>query len=49
VQQYALWPVLRDDGWPVGWQIVGERTDAGVNPWISAEKYAEIESELIFP
>lgn len=49
LQQYALWPVVRDDGWPVGWQIVGERSADGLDLWISAEKYAEIEDEVILP
>lgn len=49
LQQYALWPVVRDDGWPVGWQIVGEVTESGVDPWISAERFAEIEDDLILP
>jgi hypothetical protein len=40
---------VRDDGWPVGWQVVGERSADGIVPWISAERFAEIEDEIILP
>lgn len=49
LSRYVLLPVTRADGWPVGYQIVGERGESGVTPWISAERWAEVESRLIYP
>ncbi len=46
---YALWPITRADGWPVGYQIVGERSAEGLTPWVSPTRWAEIENQLILP
>lgn len=49
LHQYALLPLVRDDGWTIGYQIVGERSEDGIVPWVSAERWAEIEFEVILP
>lgn len=47
--RYALWPITRADGWPVGYQMVGERTSAGITPWVTPDRWAEIEDQIILP
>jgi hypothetical protein len=49
LRDYALLPILRSDGWTIGYRIVGQRTAEGVRPWISAERWAEIEGQLLMP
>jgi hypothetical protein len=46
---YALLPILRGDGWIIGYRIVGERTAEGVRPWVSPERWAEIEGQVVLP
>ncbi|MBN1178047.1 MAG: DUF2723 domain-containing protein, partial [Anaerolineae bacterium] len=37
LREYALLPVLRGDGWPIGYRVVGHRApDGSVTPWVSA-------------
>ncbi len=47
--QYALLPILRDDGWTIGYQIVGERNGDSITPWVSDARWAEIEPLLVLP
>ncbi|VAW43118.1 hypothetical protein MNBD_CHLOROFLEXI01-2573, partial [hydrothermal vent metagenome] len=47
--EYILLPLFNEDGWPVGYQIVGQQTADTITPWIPAERFAEIEDQLIFP
>jgi hypothetical protein len=49
LHEYALWPITRGDGWPIGYRIVGQRTDEGVTPWVSPQRWAEIESQILLP
>jgi hypothetical protein len=49
VHQYALLPLLRYDDLVLGYRVVGERTDEGVTPWVSPERWAEIEAQVIQP
>ena len=49
IGRFILLPILRDDGWTVGYQVVGEQTDEGVDVWVSAEKWQAIEPQLIYP
>ena len=49
VHGWALLPILRSDGWPIGYRVVGKRTGEGVAPWVSPERWREIEGEVILP
>lgn len=49
LHDYALLPILRGDGWPIGYRIVGQRTAGGVTPWVSSERWAEIEGQVLMP
>lgn len=49
LQGYALLPLLNESGWTVGYQIVGEKTAISTTPYIAADRFAEIEEQLIFP
>jgi len=47
---YALLPVLRGDGWPVGYRVVGEQAPNGeVLPWVGPGEWAEIRDKVILP
>jgi hypothetical protein len=48
--EYALLPILRDDGWTIGYRIVGQRTaDGAITPWVSSERWAEVSSQVVLP
>lgn len=49
LEQYILLPFYNESGWPVGYQIVGQKTAETIIPWIPADRFAEIEDQLIFP
>jgi hypothetical protein len=50
LQEYVLLPILRGDGWTIGYRVVGQRNaDGTVTPWVSPEEWAEIEGQVIFP
>jgi len=50
LSKYVLLPVLRGDGWPIGYRVVGRRTaDGQVEPWVSAELWREVEGQLLWP
>jgi len=49
VSRYALLPLHRGDGWALGYRIVGERTDAGIVPWVSATEWAAMQNEVLSP
>lgn len=45
---YALLPILRDDGWPVGYRLVGHQTDAGPEIWLPAAEWEVVEEQIIW-
>jgi hypothetical protein len=47
LRPYALLPVQRDDGWTIGYQLVGERTAEGIVPWVSAETWQAIQERIL--
>jgi len=49
LSDYALLPVVRGDGWTIGYRIVAERNAAGMVPWVSPERWAEIEGQVLMP
>ncbi len=49
LEQFVLLPFYDENGWPVGYHIVGEQIDGDITPWISGERFAEVEAALIFP
>jgi len=50
LHNYVLLPVLRDDGWPIGYRVVGRRTgEGGVEPWVGPEEWARIQDRLLWP
>jgi hypothetical protein len=50
LHDYVLLPVLRDDGWPVGYRVVGRRTaDGGVERWVPDEEWEQIQGQLLWP
>lgn len=49
VQQWALLPLKRPDGWTIGYRVVGERTADGVRPWLPPAEWALIEDQVILP
>jgi hypothetical protein len=49
LSDYVLLPILRSDGWTIGYRIVGQRTAEGVTPWVSPERWAEIEGQVLTP
>ncbi|MGD1996742.1 MAG: DUF2723 domain-containing protein [Anaerolineae bacterium] len=50
LQEYALLPILREDGWPLGYRVVGRRTAEGeVIPWTKPEEWEEIRDRVILP
>lgn len=46
---YAFVQVSNEGGWPVGYQIVAERTEGGLVPWVSAERWQAVQDQLILP
>jgi hypothetical protein len=47
---YALLPIERDDGWVIGYRVVGERTPEGeIIPWVSDEEWERIEEIVLLP
>jgi hypothetical protein len=50
LREYALLPMLRDDGWTIGYRIVGQRAaDGAVTPWVSPERWAEMSDRVVLP
>ncbi len=50
LHDYALLPILRDDGWIIGYRIIGQRTaDGEVVPWVEAEEWSRIQGRVILP
>ncbi len=49
LEKYGLRPLHDENGWPVGYQIIGEQTANGFTPWISAARFAELKDQLILP
>jgi hypothetical protein len=49
LSDYALLPIWRSDGWTIGYRIVGQRSAEGVMPWVSPERWAEIEGQVLTP
>lgn len=49
LSNYGLLPLMRADGWTIGYQIVAEKNEAGVIPWVSASVWNEIVETVIFP
>lgn len=50
LHDYALLPVLRDDGWTVGYRVVGRRTaDGEIQPWISPQGWYQIQDQILWP
>jgi len=50
LHEYVLLPVLRADGWPIGYRVVGRRTaDGEVEPWVEPEEWKEIQDQLLWP
>ncbi|HEC36311.1 MAG TPA: DUF2723 domain-containing protein [Anaerolineae bacterium] len=50
LRNYVLLPVLRNDGWPLGYRVVGGRAaDGGVEPWVSPEEWVQIQDRLLWP
>lgn len=49
IGRFALFPIVREDGWTIGYRVVGERVGETVEKWISAEEWAAIESQIIYP
>jgi len=47
VYRYALQPLHTGDGWALGYRIVGERTNGGVEPWTSPEEWALIQDAVL--
>ena len=50
LEDYALLPIERGDGWIIGYRVVGERTPEGeIVPWVPAEEWEVIQGEMISP
>ncbi|HEY4689669.1 MAG TPA: DUF2723 domain-containing protein [Anaerolineae bacterium] len=50
LRAYALLPISREDGWTIGYRVVGQRAaDGTLTPWVSAERWAEISSRVVLP
>ncbi len=49
LQEYGLLPLQDENGWPVGYQIVGKQTTNGFTVWIDDARFAEIKNQLILP
>jgi hypothetical protein len=50
LEEYVLLPIVRGDGWPVGYRIVGQRTAEGaIIPWITTEQWEQIEDQILLP
>ena len=49
IGRFALLPLTRADGWTIGYRVVGERNGEDVTPWISAEAWAAVEDQIIYP
>ena len=48
--QYVLHPIRRSyDDWVIGYRIVGERTEAGIEPWVAPERWDAIQDDVILP
>jgi hypothetical protein len=50
LQEYALLPIERDDGWAIGYRIVGRRTGEGaIEPWVAPDLWATIQDRVVLP
>ena len=49
VANWVLLPILRDDGWTIGYRVVGERSADGVIPWVSSDVWATIKDDVVMP
>lgn len=49
VKRWALLPIKRGDGWVIGYQVVGERTEDGIVPWVSPEQWEAIRDRVVTP
>ena len=50
LSEYALLPILRDEGGTIGYRIVGRRSAGGaITPWVSSERWAEVSSQVVLP
>ena len=48
--QYVLHPIRRSyDDWVIGYRIVGERTESGIEPWVSPARWEAIQDDVILP
>ncbi len=47
VYRYALQPLHIGDGWALGYRVVGERTEQGITPWVSADTWAAIQDDVL--
>ncbi len=49
VAGWVLLPILRDDGWTIGYRVVGERSADGAIPWVSDDVWATIKDDVVMP
>jgi len=50
LRNYVLLPVVRGDGWPVGYRVVGQRIAEGkVVPWVGPEEWERIQDLVLYP
>ena len=50
LQEYVLLPVLRGDGWTIGYRVVGQRTEEGaIVPWVDPEMWTQIQDQVVLP
>lgn len=49
LEDYALLPVERDDGWVIGYRVVGQQTPEGIIPWVADAEWQAIQEYLILP